>query len=370
MTCLTGEAIEAGDTVLIGGLCWVAEDVTGLPPSGAGVRLSLDPLECVTGCTDSRCPVGELYYVSRPCDPRVEPIWVCGVTECVIRSCHLLDPATGGVPFNQLPPGATIVPLSSLGPPQPSCCVCDEFPPANCVTSPLTDPRPSQGDVCYTAAQGEPSCCCTRAINEDGSLGPVIRRLRINTYRTVQVIENEGGTPSNNGTITIDILPGSESIDENGCASYIVRTHWEGLGRPPGGETFLSERQTLACEVCGRWWLRAPRLYGDSIRGDGTGAQFLVGFEGNEWGIACEAFPPLTVTEWSANWSCTSMRQTASYVYQVNQTTYTTSFEFEASAVVWGDDPDTCNQRCGGNIDKAKGPPAFATEDFRSMILT
>lgn len=371
VTCLDGSPIDPGRVVLIGGLCWVAEDVTGIPPAGAEVRLSLDPVECTSGCTDGRCPQGELYYPSRPCSPGVEPIWVCGVTECVIRSCHLLDPATGGVPFDQVPPGATVVPLGSLGPPQPSCCLCADPGPPGCLNEWLTDARPSPEDPCYPDAQGEPYCCCTLVD------GVPMGRVRVTAMRTTQVVENPNGTPSNNGSITIEILPGSESIDASGCATYLVRSTRVGFGLA-GPEILTSAvRLSWGCARCGFWPLRAPRLTG--INTGGGEYQLLVGGEGTEWGLSCVGYDTgpvnLTVEEWSARHRCDGMRQAARYVYVADNypgtpgfdTRITTTFEFEAVVVRWGDEPDTCNQQCGGRIGKSKAP-AFPPDDFRSFI--
>lgn len=359
VTCLGGQQITEGTTVYVGGLCWTAEDVFAntLPP-GSQFRASLEPVECTTGCNDPRCPQGELWYISRPCTPGVDPVAVCGVTVCEVRGCHVVDPATGGMPFDQIPPGIATTTLFDLGPPRPNCCACgpNGEPAGGCLNLPVSESPPPQ--ECVPNLTNE-TCCCTIV---DGQPVTTYRITRCITTQTISrpALPND---PAFNNTAIIELL--------DDCTT-VARYTFIPISGPVQSDTGFGNIPSACYRRCpGGWPLRALRL--TTINGSWR----LIGFEGNQWGIDCNyendpSNPEVerSVITYSSTHRCYEFRQTAEYQY-IDRSfpddirIFTTRFEW--TSVVEGG-TETCNQPCGDDIVKPPSTVEFDPDDIRNLI--
>lgn len=362
VTCTNGEPITPNTVVFLDGHCFVAQNNTApRPPEGAEYRPSLDPLQCVTACNQSPCPQGDLWYRAVPCAPQNEVIYVCGVTRCEIRGCYKVDPAVGGIPYSQIPAGATTVTINDLPQVSQTCCECDS---TVCANIPLTTTIPPPDDPCYGAAYGR-TCCCTTIVNNQG-VRVTVGRLRSPEWSVHQ--EVRGGFGRTVTDVTID--PTSRQVDLNGCESFIVvstQQSYDPGGAPVGDPVVVRGiRAGLGCEACGQWGLRAPR---ELIGPPYLPFQTITGDEGRSWGYACQGyFSPetgerLDVLNWSAQWDCTYMEQVASYRYTSTFSVTETTFRYRGVVVKPdGSQGDPCNDRCGGQILPGDAPqPARAS---------
>lgn len=351
--CTSGEPLAAGTVVFIDDHCWVVQPGTQpTPPIGADIIVSLAPVQCVQNCTQTPCPSGDLWYRAIPCSPEREVIYVCGVTRCVIRGCYKIDPATGGIPFSQIPPGSITRQLGDLPPGESTtCCDCES---EACATAPLTIGFPDSTDPCYGSAANR-TCCCATTRDEAG-LRHAIGRLRTTQWECSQTVSRPGFTLTTN----VYILPGSRQVDANGCETFIVESSQTFNG---GSPTIVDgQRIGLSCEACGQWRLRAPR---ELISPPFLPFQTVVGDEGREWGADCRGYSDpfnqvvLTVPQWSATWECTQQTQVASYhwVDGINGTIIDTTFRY-AGAIVRpdGSPGDPCNDRCRGRVRPSMTP--------------
>ena len=351
VTCLDGSPLVPGGTVvLLAGLCWSVQlGTVPTPPVGAEVRPGNDPVRCVSGCTDQACPQGELYYISRPCSPGVPPIAVCGVTACEVRGCHVLDPATGGIPFSQIPPGTQIFTLADLGPPRQSCCACgpNGEPAGGCWNFPLTEPV--AGPPCYASTAGQ-TCCCTR--DDDGE---PVGTYRVTRCRVTQTMSRPAfpTAPEYNAVIVLEVL------DDCAGTGRLTITR---AGQDPEVTTGVVTNFPSSCypRCPGTWPTRAPRI------SELNGNHVLVGFEGNTWGYDCafpndpfEPYVSRSVTEWDTLHACRQYTQVAEYRYENrlfpdDPRIFVTRFEWTSE--VARTYADTCDHPCGGGVTQQPAP--------------
>lgn len=251
VTCLDGSPIGIGQRIAVDGLCWTAQIQTQpVPPPDSYIIEGLEPVQCVDDCYDEACPQPQSFIRSQPCNSQQFPIYVCGVTECNIYGlaqygCHLVDPASGYIPGNELPPGAVVFNASgsqTYG----NCCDC--APILGCSSSPMSDPVFNQSGCtdqppCYSFPQ---TCCC----ESDLQTGAYLGRVRIVEATQTRIDTYDPGFGTNGafygylGAQTID------PVSRNACYERFIRR--EGFGGP----TEVNQLPDLCfADECGwTWW--------------------------------------------------------------------------------------------------------------------
>lgn len=339
----TGLPLAPGDVVFYGGLCWTvtADPPVPLPPPGAGRVKGVTALRCVGSCEDDPCPTGIWYYLTRPCSASIPAVWICGVTRCQIRGCHVIDPAGERRRGHQLPPGAIIRRLEDMGPELTSCCdypgqgppdaTCD----STCVRAPLFefDPNVPGAPPCWPGYSLTMRCCCTRQPGDQFPQG----RVRVVRWRTYQEVTHP--IPSLSGTYELTVI--GESIDVDGCATYTIRWRKTGFESPP--QELVFENFSAGCVGCGNLGPQAPRL------------NFFI--TGGVFAGGCQDDPDnnVTVLRWIYQASCDAWTNDAEYLWDDGSgVVIRTIFEF--TSVVVGRGP--CGGGCGNTPDVPAGGDA------------
>lgn len=334
--CTTGGPLVAGRVVIIDGICWVVESITAPTPTpGHLVVIGTDPVECVPqGCSDIRCPQESFYVLGTPCNPNQPLVYFCGVTECGIyrRSgtpwCYRVDPSSGHIPPDQLPPGA----ITAIGTgPFASCCDCE---PA-CELCPMVSGAVGN-NTCYgpVGPNGIPlifsQTCCRSAR----------ACLYVTTARSSQVFTPSVGFPPlqrvENEYINLIILPNGDQT-----AQLRNRRYFDGIAQPE--ETITDIGVVGGCGLCPSFYPNPPR--------DRLISGFTTGIFADECiGVNNGGQPgQIDVLAWSNSWNCRSSSHLHSYRF-ISQVlplrTVTTTFEFGFQVV--DNDGGVCSGRCAG----------------------
>lgn len=366
--CTNGQPLTPLVVFILDGQCWsvaVAAPIP-VPPPGSLVVQTLDPVECLPdGCADPRCPQGALYLIGVPCNPVNQPRWFCGVNECGVYAyngvCYLIDPATGYVPFADLPQGAVVAAMPQGTPHVPSCCDCETS--GGCVRVPIYPPS----DPC--PYQWVTECCCPFV--PFGQLGP--NRVRVRQFSFSQNVGYGDGLVHGGrqyqAVYTNSIE--SETIDPvTQCATYTIRhraTWYDNDGNViPSITVDNTFTLTPDCASCG-----GPVNYVTSGVNDPATSNQIVFGGGFAWRESCESDPPIppfsgqrvVVAGWFSRLTCRTFANGFTNVYTAPQMqTITTTYGYLAENVAIDGSPNPCGGGCAGALQSQSNGGGRATQ--------
>lgn len=365
--CTSGQPLTPLVVFILDGQCWSVAVAAPIPtpPPGSLVVQTLDPVECIPdGCADPRCPQGALYLIGVPCNPTNPVKWFCGVNECGVYQyngvCYLIDPATGYVPFADLPQGAVVASMPQGTPHVPTCCDCETS--GGCVRVPIYPPS----DPC--PYQWVSECCCPFVA--PGTLGPT--RVRVRAFTLTQTVgwslifPNPGGVQA-----TINNSIELEEIGPTGCAAYRIR-HTATWYRQDNGLVDFTENYwywvTPICASCGgpvEYDIAFPPVgQGGPTQGEIDRGIVFGGFPNGLFVGGCQSVGFMHVSGWTSQRTCRTFREAATWQWidtNVNQT-ITTTYNYLAENVAIDGSPNPCGGGCAGALQSQQNGGGRATQ--------